>query len=309
LQKNLEIAALSRNDYFDNMKNQKLLSVGAAFAAALSFASAQDPQGQPQLTPEQQEQLQKAIQQFQTQPAQPELPKMSKEEAIAYFSRNIGVQIGSQLKQDEVILKEEFLKGLNDAIAGKEDIKAIDMLKMQAAEQIVQEVALEKMKEKGVKFLAENKTKEGVKVTASGLQYKVIKEGEGESPTSVDQVTVHYTGKLVNGTVFDSSVERGEPATFGVTGVIQGWIEGLQLMKPGAKYEFVIPSELAYGENGQSSIPPHSTLIFEVELMKVIKPQPPEAIKGTGEKLPEPGATSPSLPAVPGEPAVTPEVK
>lgn len=121
-------------------------------------------------------------------------------------------------------------------------------------------------------FLDENAAKEGVKVTASGLQYKVLKEGEGIRPTAEDEVTVHYTGKLLNGTVFDSSVSRGEPATFPLNRVIPGWTEGVQLMNESAKYEFFIPSDLAYGPQGiPNVIPPHSTLIFEVELIKVNK--------------------------------------
>ena len=121
-------------------------------------------------------------------------------------------------------------------------------------------------------FLDENAAKEGVKVTASGLQYKVLKEGEGIRPTAEDEVTVHYTGKLLNGTVFDSSVSRGEPATFPLNRVIPGWTEGVQLMNEGAKYEFFIPSDLAYGPQGiPNVIPPHSTHIFEVELIKVNK--------------------------------------
>lgn len=127
-------------------------------------------------------------------------------------------------------------------------------------------------REAGEKFLEENKKNEGVKVTVSGLQYVVEKEGEGAQPTATDEVTVHYTGKLLNGQVFDSSVQRGEPATFPLNRVIPGWTEGVQLMKEGAKYTFFIPSDLAYGPQGiPNAIPPHSTLIFEVELIKVIK--------------------------------------
>ncbi|MBD5304234.1 MAG: FKBP-type peptidyl-prolyl cis-trans isomerase [Bacteroides sp.] len=124
----------------------------------------------------------------------------------------------------------------------------------------------------GEKYLEENGKKENVKTTASGLQYVVEKEGEGAQPTAEDEVTVHYTGKLLNGTVFDSSVNRGEPATFPLNRVIPGWTEGVQLMKEGAKYIFFIPSDLAYGAQGVPNvIPPHSTLIFEVELIKVNK--------------------------------------
>ena len=124
--------------------------------------------------------------------------------------------------------------------------------------------------ELGKAFLAENAKREGVKVTATGLQYEILAEGEGVSPKPGDNVTVHYTGKLIDGTVFDSSVERGEPATFGVTQVIPGWVEALQMMKPGAKYRLYIPSELAYGPQGAGGvIGPNATLIFDVELIKV----------------------------------------
>ncbi|MDE6400882.1 MAG: FKBP-type peptidyl-prolyl cis-trans isomerase, partial [Muribaculaceae bacterium] len=124
----------------------------------------------------------------------------------------------------------------------------------------------------GDKFLQENLKKENVNVTASGLQYIVEKEGTGAQPSATDEVTVHYTGKLLDGTVFDSSVSRGEPATFPLNRVIPGWTEGVQLMKEGGKYTFFIPSDLAYGPQGvPNAIPPHPTLIFEVELIKVIK--------------------------------------
>ena len=127
-------------------------------------------------------------------------------------------------------------------------------------------------REAGEKFLEENKKNAEVQETASGLQYVVEKEGEGAQPTAEDEVTVHYTGKLLDGTVFDSSVNRGEPATFPLNRVIPGWTEGVQLMKEGAKYIFFIPSDLAYGAQGVPQvIPPHSTLIFEVELIKVNK--------------------------------------
>ncbi|GGY83010.1 peptidyl-prolyl cis-trans isomerase [Cellvibrio zantedeschiae] len=121
----------------------------------------------------------------------------------------------------------------------------------------------------GEKFLAENKTKEGVKTTESGLQYKVITEGTGVKPKQTDTVKVHYTGKLLDGTVFDSSVKRGEPVEFPVGGVIAGWVEALQLMPQGSKWEVYIPAGLAYGDQGQQQIPPASTLIFEVELLEV----------------------------------------
>lgn len=124
--------------------------------------------------------------------------------------------------------------------------------------------------EAGQKFLAENAKRDGVTTTSTGLQYEVLAEGSGDSPKETDKVTVHYHGTLIDGTVFDSSVERGQPATFPVNGVIPGWVEALQLMKPGAKYKLFIPSNLAYGERGAGgSIGPNATLIFEVELISI----------------------------------------
>ena len=126
--------------------------------------------------------------------------------------------------------------------------------------------------EKGKKFLAENAKREGVTTLPSGLQYEVIKEGTGAVPTASDKVKVHYHGTLIDGTVFDSSVERGQPATFGVTQVIQGWVEALQLMPEGSKWKLFIPYDLAYGPRGAGGqIGPYSTLVFEVELLEIVK--------------------------------------
>ncbi len=122
----------------------------------------------------------------------------------------------------------------------------------------------------GEKYLAENAQKEGVVILPSGLQYKVLREGNGRKPKATDQVRCHYEGMLIDGTLFDSSLQRGEPATFPLNGVIKGWTEGLQLMQEGAKYRFFIPYHLAYGSRGAgSSIPPFATLIFDVELLEV----------------------------------------
>jgi FKBP-type peptidyl-prolyl cis-trans isomerase FklB len=124
--------------------------------------------------------------------------------------------------------------------------------------------------EAGQKFLDENAKRDGVVTTATGLQYEVLKEGSGDSPKETDNVTVHYHGTLIDGTVFDSSVDRGQPATFPVNGVIPGWVEALQLMNPGAKYKLFIPSNLAYGERGAGgAIGPNATLVFEVELISI----------------------------------------
>ena len=128
-----------------------------------------------------------------------------------------------------------------------------------------------KTRDEGEKFLTDNKAKNGVITTESGLQYKVITEGTGDKPTAEDRVSVHYTGTLLDGTQFDSSLDRGEPSTFGVSQVIRGWTEGLQIMPVGSKYEFWIPSDLAYGERGSQNIKPNSVLHFEVELLEIVK--------------------------------------
>ena len=143
--------------------------------------------------------------------------------------------------------------------------------KMQAEQEAAQAQMAEVNAKAGRDFLEENGKRVEVKTTASGLQYEVLQEGSCKQPKAEDFVSVHYTGKLIDGTVFDSSVERGEPATFGVTQVIPGWVEALQLMKEGAKYRLFIPSQLAYGPQGAGPIGPNQTLIFDVELIKVGK--------------------------------------
>jgi FKBP-type peptidyl-prolyl cis-trans isomerase len=164
-------------------------------------------------------------------------------------------------------------------IAGIKDVfenKQLLMLQQECSntvQQYMQEASMLKSikaREEGKRFLAENKTKPGVITTASGLQYQVITAGQGKVPTTNDKVTVHYTGKLLDGTVFDSSVQRGSPATFGVTQVIAGWVEALQLMHEGDKWILFIPEEIGYGDRGNGpQIPPYSTLVFELELIKV----------------------------------------
>jgi len=193
---------------------------------------------------------------------------MNLEEATKIVSQGVGHRLGTQLSEDASLDKDIVLQALTEVFAGKGE--APDQETFTNAAKIVQNEATKELRAAGDDFLAENKSKDGVQVTDSGLQYKVIEEGEGDSPTPADKVTVHYTGTLIDGKVFDSSVQRGEPAQFGVTQVISGWVEGLQLMKPGAKFEFYIPQELAYGEQGSpGSIPPYSALVFEVELVKI----------------------------------------
>lgn len=192
------------------------------------------------------------------------------------LSYSWGLLMGSQLKGMGVVNlnPDDFCNGVKAIFEGTKP-----EIEISEAQQIINEYLQELQKkaeaqarETGEAFLAENAKKEGVKVTSSGLQYIVDKEGTGAQPTAEDEVTVHYTGKLLDGTVFDSSVNRGEPATFPLNRVIPGWTEGVQLMKEGAKYTFFIPSDLAYGPQGvPNAIPPHSTLIFDVELIKVNK--------------------------------------
>lgn len=169
-----------------------------------------------------------------------------------------------------------FMAGIKDSLAGrppsleKEKFAKIHNQLQQKSHLKKQQQEGEKQNMEGQKFLETNKQKEGVEVTASGLQYEVLTEGKGKKPTAEDTVEVHYRGTLLNGTEFDSSYKRKESISFPLNGVIKGWTEGLQLMKEGAKYKFYIPSELAYGERGAGqNIPPHATLIFEVELLKV----------------------------------------
>ena len=197
------------------------------------------------------------------------------------LSYALGLGIGRQLSQmgaDDLHVAD-FAQAVKDMIDGKEpQVPAAE------AQQIVEDFfrrqeekqraeAAEKYKgakSEGEKYLSENAKKEGVVTLPSGLQYKVLKEGNGKSPKATDKVVCHYEGMLVDGTMFDSSIQRGEPATFPLNGVIAGWTEGLQLMKEGAKYRFFIPYQLGYGERGAgASIPPFAALVFDVELIEV----------------------------------------
>jgi FKBP-type peptidyl-prolyl cis-trans isomerase len=197
-------------------------------------------------------------------------------------SYSIGVSIGKNLKDQKVEINTDILvKGLLDAYTGaKTQLTEKEMgdVLTQFQQEIMakaQEEAAKKggeNKSKGEKFLADNKNKPGVKTTPSGLQYTVISEGTGPKPTASSTVKVHYTGKLIDGTTFDSSVDRGEPIEFPLNGVIKGWTEGVQLMSKGSKYKFFIPSDLAYGDRGAgNAIGPNETLVFEVELLDIVK--------------------------------------
>ncbi len=196
--------------------------------------------------------------------------EMTKEQKVSYA---IGANFGTNVKQDGIDIDyDAFVQGMKDAIAGENKFNEQQM--QEIFMQLREDLEIKKKNgaaaeiEKGRKFLEENKKNPEVKETASGLQYIVLQEGKGDKPTATSSVTVHYTGTLLDGTVFDSSVQRGEPITFGLNQVIRGWTEGLQLMSSGAKYRFFIPYNLAYGEQGAGGmIPGGATLIFDVELI------------------------------------------
>jgi FKBP-type peptidyl-prolyl cis-trans isomerase FklB len=200
------------------------------------------------------------------------------------ISYALGVNVGQGLLSQFIEIPDirAFATGLQDALMAAENNGSLKMTE-QALQEVLtriqnqmmyrQQERLNQLQEENLAlanaFLEDNKTKEGVVTTESGLQYKIIKQGEGETPTTASTVTVHYIGTLLDGSEFDSSRRRGQPASFPVTGVIDGWTEGLQLMKPGAIFEFYIPPHLAYGEQGNQRIAPNSLLVFEVELIEV----------------------------------------
>jgi len=183
--------------------------------------------------------------------------------------------------------KELIIKGFGDTVNGKPQLNEGEVqAALMAFDKKMKEVQAAKIIEQEKPFFDENAKKEGVKTTASGLQYEVVKAGEGEKPTATDKVTVHYTGTLTDGTKFDSSRDSGEPISFALNGVIPGWTEGLQLMSPGAVYKFAIPSGLGYGARDGGPIPANSILLFEVELLSVEKMAPPSL------EAPQPTAAS-----------------
>jgi len=201
-------------------------------------------------------------------------------------SYSIGLNLGRSMKSDGLDINPDLLAAaMKDVLAGVKpqltDEEAQTIMQNFQKQMMSRQMALRekaeseataaapKHKAEGEKFLAENKSKEGVKTTASGLQYKVIKDGTGKTPKATDTVSTHYRGTFINGDEFDSSYKRNMPAEFPVNGVIKGWTEALLLMKEGAKWQLFIPSNLAYGDAGRQSIPPSSTLIFDIELIKV----------------------------------------
>jgi FKBP-type peptidyl-prolyl cis-trans isomerase FklB len=236
-----------------------------------------------------QEELQEEVQeetnvsQLTVEDASPEVAALQTEDQkISYaLGARIGGNINSVKKQDPKIDIELLMLGVQDVLDGKElalssaeNRKYMMAFQNRLREKQVAERAeqAEKNLAEGQAFLEENKTKEGVKVLESGLQYKVITEGTGETPRAEDKVKTHYRGKLISGVEFDSSYKSDKPSEFPVKGVIKGWTEALQLMKVGSKWELYIPEDLAYGKAGRSPrIPPNSTLIFEIELLEIME--------------------------------------
>jgi len=201
---------------------------------------------------------------------------------VKKFSYAMGMDVGNSLKGlDASVDSEAFSQAVSDALAGKAPLLAPEesakikqefFKKKQETQMAERKASGDKNKAEGEAFLAENAKKEGVKVTASGLQYEIITKGDGKKPVTTDKVKVHYKGTLINGEEFDSSYSRGQPISFPLNGVIKGWTEGVALMPVGSKYKFTIPSELAYGERGAGAkIGPNAVLVFEVELLAIEK--------------------------------------
>ena len=232
----------------------------------------------------------------------------------------IGLELGTSLKKGKMdVSTDKLLKGLKDGMSGEKPLLTEDQVKevMTALQKEMMDKQAAAAKEEGEKnlaagekFLAENKKKDGVKTTASGLQYKVLKEGTGDAPKETDMVITNYRGTTLDGTEFDSSYKRKEPTTFPVNRVIKGWTEALLMMKPGSKYQLFIPANLAYGERGVGKdIGPNSTLIFEVELVGIKPPDAPATPPppGTANKPNTPAAAAPPAPKAPPAPAGSPK--
>ena len=188
----------------------------------------------------------------------------------------LGLSIGNNFQNSGIkkLQVEDFVKGLEDVLGEKQPAISYEEAKQVINDYFMklQQERLEINKQAGAEFLEINRHKAGVVELPSGLQYEILKQGKGAKPSASDKVKCHYHGTLINGTVFDSSVQRGEPATFGVSQVIPGWVEALQLMPVGSKWRLFIPSNLAYGEHGAGDvIEPNSTLIFDVELLDIVK--------------------------------------
>ena len=234
-------------------------------------------------------------------------PLTSQKDKVSY---TIGVASGKNLKQQSIDIDPDIMaRGLKDSLSGGKTLltdqemqevmatlrKEIEARKLETTKEMAVkqlQAMVEKNKKEGEAFLGENRKREGVTSLPSGLQYKVLREGKGKSPKQTDTVVAHYRGTLVNGTEFDSSYKRNEPANIKVDSVIKGWQEALPLMQEGAKWQLFIPSDLAYGENGNRFIEPNSTLIFEVELISILQEAAAPAPAKPGAKSSKPAAKS-----------------
>jgi FKBP-type peptidyl-prolyl cis-trans isomerase FklB len=213
----------------------------------------------------------------------------------------IGLSVGKGLHRDQIDVEPEFiLQGLKDALADGKILLTDDQIKtvmtnlqtqVRAKQEAKREALIESNKKDGAAFLAANATKPGIMTLPSGLQYKIVTAGTGPKPTATDSVVCNYRGTLLDGTEFDSSYKRGQPATFPVSGVIKGWTEALQLMPTGSKWQLFIPADLAYGERGQGPIGPNAALIFDVELLSIQDKNPPPP--------PAPATPAPPTPPTP----------
>ncbi|MFN3235661.1 MAG: FKBP-type peptidyl-prolyl cis-trans isomerase [Pseudomonadales bacterium] len=200
--------------------------------------------------------------------SQPPAPEPVTDSEIAYF---FGYRFGNALLEggNGDVDMEDLMKGMQDSLDRAEP--KLDQPRQQLVIQEIQRRRIAQLEQLATDFMTENRKQEGVQETASGLQYVVLEPGGGDAPDIDSQVTVHYEGRLINNQVFDSSLQRGQPATFALNQVIAGWTEGLQLMKEGGKTRFFIPPELGYGPGGTSSIPPHAVLVFDVQLIEVVE--------------------------------------
>lgn len=258
---------------------KKLVTLSALLLAGAGVVATAQQQAQPAAP----------AQQPAAAPANPAKPQ-SLEDQASYV---IGLNIGRNLKSQEVPANPDVvMKGIRDGLSGAQPAMTDEEMQtamntfqqqMMAKQQARMQAEGQKNQKAADEFLTTNKAKKGVVTTASGLQYEVVKEGTGATPKATDQVTVHYTGTLLDGTKFDSSVDRGQPATFPVNQVIPGWTEALQLMKVGGKYKLYVPPALGYGERGAGGeIGPNSLLVFDVELLSIgdqaaAQPAPPPA--------------------------------
>jgi FKBP-type peptidyl-prolyl cis-trans isomerase len=271
---------------------RKTFAIPAVLLLAAAVAASAQQSGQPTQKP--------APQTAQPAPqAAPAAPNAAgKPEALLdRASYIIGLNLGKSLKTNDIQANTELIvKGLRDGLSGGQALltdeemqTAMTAFQQQVAQQqeAKQKAVGEKNKTEGEAFLAKNKARKEVKTTASGLQYEVLKEGTGAAPKATDTVTVNYKGTLMDGTTFDSSYDRGEPATFVLNQVIPGWTEGVQLMKVGSKYKFYIPSALGYGDHGAGSvIGPNAPLVFEVELVSIGQPQAAPGADADGAEEP-----------------------